>query len=268
MNYAAPGWLATINPLVKILAAAPLMMLLLFTRGVTVPAAVALLVIAALLTGARIRTRTVLISAAVMVLFIAWMAFFFALLVRTENVAETPLLHAGPISLHTGALMIGLSTALRFLAMMSLGLLASVGTTLPGLRSALVTQGRVPYRFAYGVVATVGFVPRYRDNAATIRAAHRARGVVDAPGPIGAIRRSARSFVPLLADGARHAERMSLAMDSRGFGAYRRRADRHPARLRARDGVFVAVLWVAITAIYLAAAQFGLLQFADELYRI
>lgn len=262
------GWLTTINPLAKILAIVPPMIALLLTRGIAVPAAVAAVALAGILTGVRLRPRTLLIAAGTTVLFAAWMSVFFAVLVRADRVAQTPLVQLGPLAVPSGALAIGLGTALRFVAMMMLALLGSLGTTLAGLRSALVLQARVPYRFAYGVVATVRFVPRYRENAATIRAAHRARGVVESRGPVGAIRRAARSFLPLLADGARYAERMSLAMDARGFGAHPHRIDRNPTRLRPRDIIFVATLWAAVAAIYVVALHYGLVEFAEQLHQI
>lgn len=261
------GWLSTINPAVKVLAILAPMTALLFTRDVFTPAVVLAGATIAVLTGFKTRARTLVIGTFAVALVVAWMTLFFALLVDTSRLADARQIELGPLSFPRQALQTGLATALRFVALMALALLGSVGTTTGQLASALVHQVRVPYRFAYGTVATLRFVPRYKTDVGTLRAAHRARGIADMPGPIGALRRAGRSAVPLLASGVRHAERLSLAMDARGFGAFPQRTDRNPATLRVRDWVFLAVVWGGIAAAYLLSAQLGLLQMTSTLYR-
>jgi len=231
------------------------------------PALVTIGVTVVVLTGFKIRARDLAICMVAVALVVAWMTFFVARLGGTSQLTDARLVEIGPLSLHRQALRTGLATALRFVAIMVLALLGSLGTTTGQLASALVHQARVPYRFAYGAVATLRFVPRYKNDVGVLRAAHRARGIVDVPGPIGALRRTSRSLVPLLASGVRHAERLSLAMDARGFGAFPQRADRDPATLRVRDGVFLAVIWGAVAATYLFTARLGVLQMTAMLYR-
>lgn len=254
------SWLAGINPVMKLAATLPPMALVMFTRDVATPALLAGAAVLALLTGSRMRPRVLLAGGGGLILFGLWSTYLFAALVRPELVADTPAVTYGWVSLPAGAWQIGAATALRMLAAMLLALVGSVGTTTDQLASALVRQCRVPYRFAYGTLAAVQFVPRYRHDLATLRAAHRARGILDPPGPVGYLRRTGRSLVPLLAGGARHAERLSLAMDARGFGAYPGRSDRDPATVRTKDVVLVGLSWALVVAVLLVTAQLGLLQ--------
>lgn len=264
----ATGWLTTVNPVVKIAATLPPLVVILFTRDVATPGAIAIAALIALLTGIRFRLRTLVAGAAGLLVILAWTTFFFALLVRDDLVSGTPMVLDGWITMRAGAVEIGLATALRLVAAMVLALLGSLGTSVDQLASALVNQCRVPYRFAYGATATLRFVPRYREDIVTLRAAHRARGIIDPPGPIGYARRSSRSLIPLLAGGARHAERISLAMDARGFGAHHRRSDRAPAVVRVRDGVFAAAVWVGVAAVFVTTGMLGILQMSTVMYSV
>jgi len=258
------GFLATVNPVMKLAATLPPMVLVMFTRDLATPAMIVVATAAAILSGTRLAGRVVVVGAAAFALFGVWTAVLFAILVRGELVAGTPVMVDGWVTLRSGALEIGASTALRMLAVMLLALLGSLGTTTDQLASALVRQCRVPYRFAYGTVAAVQFVPHYRQSLATLRVAQRARGIIDPPGLGGYVRRTGRALVPLLAGGARQAERLSLAMDARGFGAYPQRSDRNPAVVRARDVVFVAATWAAVAATLLLTARLGLLHLVGD----
>ncbi|MGI5440458.1 energy-coupling factor transporter transmembrane component T [Streptomyces shenzhenensis] len=253
--------LAALNPVAKLAAVLPAVVLVLFTRDIATPAVIVIAAALVIIVGARLRPRAILIGGAIILLAGAWTTASFALLTRPEVVAGTPVVIDGWITLHAGALCTGMATSLRLIAMMLLALVGSLGTTTSALVSALVRQGRVPYRFAYGAVAAVRFAPRYRQDLLTIRAAQRARGIIDRRGPVGYLTRTRRSLIPLLAGGARHAERLSLAMDARGFGAHPHRNDRHPAVLRPSDVLFIFAVWSGVAAIFVITNALGLLTF-------
>ncbi len=153
---------------------------------------------------------------------------------------------------------------MRLIALMMLGLLGTLGTTMPHLASALVRQCHVPYRYAYAATLSARFIPRYKHDIDILRDAQHARGVIDARGPIGWLRRTARSMVPLLAGGVRHAERLSMAMDARGFGMHRTRTERHPARITAIDVLFFCAVWCAATAVVMLSWKLGWLHLSTD----
>lgn len=259
------GWLATINPVAKLAATLPPLALLLFTRDIATPAVVAGLALVAIVSGVPLRLRTLLAGAVAILLVGAWTTLVFALLTRSDLVRDSPIIIDGWITLRAAAVHAGASTAVRLAAMMMLALLGSLGTTTDQLASALVHQCRIPYRFAYGSIAAMRFAPRYRQELLTLRAAQRARGIIDPDGPVGYLRRTGRSIVPLLAAGARYATRLSLAMDARGFGAFSSRSDRQPSVVRARDVIFVMAVWAGIAAVFVTTGMLGLLAISGDL---
>lgn len=246
---ASTGWLSSINPVFKLAAVLPPLAILPFLRDIEKPAAMAVLAAILLLSAASLSWRNMLLSSAVVVLFGSWTTIVFSVLARSELVAHTPVVFDGWITLHAGSIQIGAATTMRLVAIGLVALLGSLGTTTSELISALTRQCCIPYRFAYGAVAAAQFVPRYRQDLMTMKAAQRTRGVVEPPGPAGYCRRMGRSLVPLLAGGARYAERLSLSMDARGFGAHHRRTERQPAVVRTRDIVYVIATWAVVVTI-------------------
>lgn len=72
--------------------------------------------------------------------------------------------------------------------------------------------------------------------------------------------RANRYAVPLLAGGIRHAERVALAMDARGFGAYPDRTYRRELHFHARDVAFVVAAWLVAGMIVGGLAWAGLMR--------
>jgi energy-coupling factor transport system permease protein len=79
------------------------------------------------------------------------------------------------------------------------------------LVDALVQQGRVPDRFAYGALAAYQAIPRLAEHLLTLRQARRIRGLRGSWHP--------RILLALLVLAIRHGDRLALAMDARGFGS-------------------------------------------------
>jgi energy-coupling factor transport system permease protein len=258
------GWLTGINPAVKLGTVLLPLLAVIFVRDVQTPAIVAACACLAVMSGHRATARAPLGALAVLVVG-AWSTFLFGAMVRPDLAPGRMVINVGHLHVSDSALTIGLATTMRLLAIMALALLGSVGTTASGLASALVHQCRVPYRYAIGTLTTLRFLPAYRETLAALRTAHRARGVIDPPGPIGVARRTVRTFIPLLAGGIRHAERLSLAMDARGFGAHPTRTDRSPTRVRSRDWVFVFGVLGGFAAIFAATASMGWLELVADM---
>nr|WP_159577599.1 energy-coupling factor transporter transmembrane component T [Microbacterium sp. 8M] len=245
------GWLHGLNPLAKLGAVVPAMVVLLFVRDLATPAAFLALAYALVLTGARL-TRGVwallllAVPAGVLLLTGAM-----ALWTDPALVAATPtVLRVGGWTLHAGALEIGLATALRLAAILGLGLIPGLTTTGPDVARSAVQQLRVPYRIGYTALAAYRFVPRFGYELGVIRAAHRVRGTHGGQGPFARIARGWGYIVPLLASAIRHAERVALAMDARAFGAHPTRTERHEVPFRARDVVFMALMIAASAVLF------------------
>jgi energy-coupling factor transport system permease protein len=245
-------FLYALNPISKIAAVAPAMILLVFVRDLATPAAFLLLAYAMLLLGARLTGRLAAILFAALPAGMLLIGLGFSVWVDAAQVQSTaPALQIGGWTLYSGALAIGFATALRLGSIVALALVGGLTTTGPDLVRASVQQLRVPYRIGYTALAAFRFVPRFGHELSVIRAAHRVRGHHGGRGPFSRIARGWGYIVPLLAGAIRHAERVALAMDSRAFGAHSTRTERHLVPFRTRDAVFIVVVLAASATIFL-----------------
>jgi energy-coupling factor transport system permease protein len=241
-------FLYRLNPLAKLLAPVPAMILLIFVRDVATPLAFVLLTYAVLLVGVSFTRRLALVLLALPLGALA-IGFGFSLWTDPVHVDQSIVVwQVGSWTLYGGALLVGLATGLRIAAIVALALIAGLSTTGPDLVRSTVQQLRVPYRIGYTALAAFRFVPRFGHELEVIRQAHRVRGAHGGRGPIAAISRWSGYVVPLLAGAIRHAERVALAMDARAFGAHPDRTERHLVPFRPRDVVFI-VLFVAASAV-------------------
>jgi energy-coupling factor transport system permease protein len=246
-DVAARGrFLLGLNPLAKLAAPIPAMIVLIFVRDLVTPLALIALAYAVLLAGARLSARLALLLLVALPAAVVVLGFGMGVWTDASRVDQSvAVLQIGPWTLYGGALVIGLATALRLAAIIALALIAGLTTTGPDLVRATVQQLRVPYRIGYTALAAFRFVPRFGHELDVIRQAHRVRGSHGGRGPFAALARWWGYIVPLLAGAIRHAERVALAMDSRAFGAHTDRTERHLVPWRTRDTVFTVLFWIA-----------------------
>ncbi len=156
--------------------------------------------------------------------------------------AATELARLGPLRITAEAIATAWALGLRVAAIAAVGAVFALTTEPTTLVDALVQQGRVPERFAYGALAAYQAIPRFADDLATLRQARRIRGLRGSWHP--------RLLVGLLVLAIRHGDRVALSMDARGFGSGPRSRYRI-VRWRAVDGVLVALavgtLLIALT---------------------
>ncbi len=117
----------------------------------------------------------------------------------------------GPLRITWAALAAGAALATRVIAIAAVGVVFAQTTDSTRLVDALVQQGRVPARFAYGALAAYQAIPRLAEQLTTLRQARRIRGLRGSWHP--------RMLVSLLVLAIRHGDRLALAMDARGFGS-------------------------------------------------
>ena len=243
-----------LNPLTKIAAVVPAMVLLVATRDLATPLSFLALSYLLLLVGARITRGMIALLFVAVPVGAALLTLGFSIWIDPALVADTPVaLQIGDWVLRRGAVAIGLATALRLCAILALALIGGLTTNGPDLVRAAVQQLHVPYRIGYTALAAYRFVPRFGYELSVIRAAHRVRGAGGRWGGRGPIARLARGWgyiVPLLASGIRHAERVALSMDARAFGAHPTRTERHLVPWRTRDTVFLLGMLAVSAALF------------------
>jgi len=244
-------FLHRLNPLSKLFAPLPAMVLVILTRDVGTPLAFILLAMVLLLIGAHLDGRLALMLFVALPLAVAFLSLSFGIWTDRERVpVSNDVFSLGDYAFTTEMWLAGLGTALRLGAVLVLGLVAGATSTGAELVRSLVQQLRVPYRIGYTALAAFRFVPRFGHELEVIRSAHRVRGMIGGRGPVAGARRYLGYVVPLLAGAIRHAERIALAMDARAFGAHPTRTERHIVRFRARDWVFMVLFWAVTAALF------------------
>ncbi len=158
--------------------------------------------------------------------------------------AATELVRVGPLRLTLEALSGSIGLVARLVAIAAAGATVTLTTTATRLADALVQQGRLSPRFAYGALAAYQSVPGLAADFATIRGARRLRGL-PAWYP--------RILVGLLVRAIRRADQLALAMDARGFGTGPRSTYR-PLRWRPEDAV-IGVGGLVLLAIALLVSR-------------
>lgn len=163
----------------------------------------------------------------------------------------------GPFSIYKEGLFFGLSVSLRLLCVASYSGIF-VQTTDPTLLAySLIRQGRLPYRVAFSMLAAYRFIPFLRGELALIRDAHKIRGGYR-EGFLGRLEKIKRFGIPLLAGGIRHAERLSIAMDARGFSSRRPRTYYKNVTIRYYDWLFAASTLAAAAGMLIFLIRAGL----------
>lgn len=250
---AAPSrkFLYGLNPLAKLAAPLPAMVLLVFARDLATPLTFIALAYLVLLVGTRVSARLALLLVIALPLGALLIGLGMSLWTDASRIdTSVAVITIGGWTLYGGALEVGMATGVRLAAIIALALIAGLTTTGPDLVRSLVQQLRVPYRVGYTALAAFRFVPRFGYELEVIRQAHRVRGSHGGRGPFAAIARWWGYIVPLLAGAIRHAERVALAMDARAFGAHPDRTERHLVPWRTRDTAFLLAFW-AVSAVIL-----------------
>lgn len=159
--------------------------------------------------------------------FVGSNAFFYA---PPPARSVTVLWQRGALKVTAEGLRVGISLTIRMLAIMVFSIIFVTTTDPTDFVLSLIQHARFPFRLGYGILVAYRFVPLWRTELDIIRSAHRIRGVGERMTLRGRWEQLRRYAVPLLAAAIRKSERVSVAMDSKAFGAlptrtYYRRLD-------------------------------------------
>ena len=132
-------------------------------------------------------------------------------------------------------------------ALIALVLVSGVSTDPEALIRTLTTTFHMPYRLGAAGTAAIAFITRFHGDFVLLRTARALRGVGGRWGMFAPVVRWIGSILPLMILAIQHAERVALSMDSRAFGAHRRRTEMTDEPWRARDWSVVVLAWVLVT---------------------
>jgi energy-coupling factor transport system permease protein len=236
-----------LNPLSKIAATAPAVIFLALSTDPFTPVPFVVLGAVVTLALGNVPPRSYLRGAAPLLLAMAGLALLYPFAVTSAATAGSRVvLDVGWIELREAGVVLGLSAALRILAVFALMLIVRLDHRPPGLRAR--PRPAVRSALQARVRGRGGLPPR---AALCRRRSDHTSGAHGEGGLGGTYERLRRYSVPLLAGAVRHAERVALAMDSRAFGAHERRTYLRRLRLARPDLAFVALFWLASLALVL-----------------
>jgi len=217
------------NPLATLAVAIAWLLALATTTDLRPPLLVATVAIAAALTLGRVPPADLARGLAPLWLAALSVGFFNAVLSPANaDPTATVVLALGPLHITEPALEAGLALGLRVAAIVAIGVGWGRVTDPTHLTDALVQQGRLPERFAYGALAALQAIPWIAEDLVALREARRMRGLRASWHP--------RVLVGMLVLAIRRADRLAVAMDARGFAA--------PGRTRYRE-----VRWSALDTV-------------------
>nr|WP_051281442.1 ATP-binding cassette domain-containing protein [Actinomyces slackii] len=224
------GLLSPLNPLTLFIAALPVMAMVLALRDARVNLAVLGAASLLMVMARASRTRTVigLLAPWVVSALMVWIFSRGDALQAATRVYE-------PGTAAAAGTGIG--------ALVSLALVSGIATDPEALIRTLTGTFRVPYRLGSAGIAATAFITRFHGDFTLLRTARALRGIGRRWGPAAPVLRWAGSIVPLMIIAIRHAERVALSMDSRAFGAHRRRTELRDEPWRLIDWAVVACVW-------------------------
>ena len=227
--------LARRHPLAK-LAAALLMMAVLFAAVDALTPLILLAVLAAAVPASGVRPKTLLRRITPLLLAGIAIAILNTLFAPHQTGA---LVHIGPVALGQTTILEGAAVGLRIVAIALAGVLALATIDPTELADALVQHLHAPPRFALGALAALRMLPVLADEWRIIGLARRARGLEAGRNPFVALRLGTGRLFALLVAAIRRGTRLALAMDARGFGE-------RPCRTLARPRDLVRADWLLI----------------------
>jgi len=171
---------------------------------------------------------------------------------------------------YSGAALLeySLSMALRFLVLVE-SFSVFFLTTSPDHLSLALEQSRVPYEFTFAFTTAVRFVPVLAEEAQTIMDAQKARGLeLERGNFLKRVRNYIPILIPLIVSAIRRSLELAEAMESRGWGATKKRTNLYVLRMHAGDVVLIAmsiVLLVVGVYVHLYVAVPSLSEFLPPL---
>jgi energy-coupling factor transport system permease protein len=120
-------------------------------------------------------------------------------------------------------------------------------TTSPDHLGLALEQSRVPYEFSFAFTTAVRFVPVLAEEAQTIMDAQKARGLeLEKGNVLKRIRNYVPVLIPLIVSAIRRSLELAEAMESRAWGATKKRTNLYALKLHRGDFVLLAIVVVLL----------------------
>ncbi|MGJ9382152.1 energy-coupling factor transporter transmembrane component T family protein [Salipaludibacillus sp. CF4.18] len=252
--------MSSINPSVKVVAILIPGVLLGFSFDIFTPLAYLIFIVAFTFLFSQISIKKWLLIFAPFVFLSLGFAWMTMLYTSNSFSGGRVLFEFWWFEVTTGGVMVGVSLALRSLCFVSLSLLFILTTDSTKFMLSLMQQFKLPPKLTYGILAGYRFLPTFKHEFEVLRHAHRIRGIGRAQGVKGRIQQFRRYSIPLMANAIRKAERVAIAMESKGFTGSTDRTYYHLMTVGKKDwAFFVSIVGIFFIVIF-ASYQLGYLN--------
>ena len=125
-------------------------------------------------------------------------------------------------------------------------------TTSPDHLGLALQQSRIPYEFCFAFTTAVRFVPVLADEAQTIMDAQKARGLeLERGNLLKRVRNYIPVLIPLIVNAIRRSLELAESMESRAWGASKKRTNLYALKLKIADYIlFLVSVSILILAVY------------------
>jgi len=121
-------------------------------------------------------------------------------------------------------------------------------TTSPDHLGLALEQSRMPYEFAFAFTTAVRFVPVLAEEAQTIMDAQKARGLeLEKGNLLKRIRNYIPILIPLIVSAIRRSLELAEAMESRAWGAVKKRTNLYLLKLHKGDCILIGITTLILT---------------------
>jgi len=170
----------------------------------------------------------------------------------------TPVVHFGPLSASRESMLYGAAVGLRISAMVAAGMVFVSTTMIEELAHGLRRLG-LPYAVSFALAAAVRLVPTFLGSSASVVEAQKSRGLdLESGNVLARLRKHIPVLVPVFVTAIRATDLTAMALESKGFGAHRRRTYYLDLRMKAADWAWVVLaLAFAVAAVYVRLRGYG-----------
>lgn len=149
---------------------------------------------------------------------------------------------AGLQYLFNADIVLAAVTALKMAAMTLVFFILLATTRMQDLSTALVTQCRVPFEYAFMLTAALRFIPDFLSESKAIQEAQACRGFSSRGNPINRLTSYMAIIKPLVLRAVGRSETMALSLELRGFGSQKARSFSSNVALASRDYISLAAM--------------------------
>lgn len=135
----------------------------------------------------------------------------------------TPLTTIGPVTIRKESLLFGITVGIRLCCFMSASVLFLTTTRIEDFTYGLSRLG-MPFAAGFSLTLAFRLTPLFMESGQAIVMAQKARGLdLDSGGLFRRIRQYVPIIIPILVTGLRKSDQLAIALESKGFGAKKRR---------------------------------------------